>query len=170
MATEATKRKLESSLPPEASKSKKRQHKQRSASFSGEDELCVSCKDVVNTNGIECEWCHHWEHQSCAKSSTNEYKMLDKTSNNIMFFCSQCHSKVTVVFTLFDKLQDNLKSIKSKISSVEKKISNSILELANNMENCHIVLNDNTDTLISDVPNTIPKHPGSKLTSVVLND
>ena len=78
-----------------------------------------------------------------------------------MFFCSQCRSKVTVAFTLFDKLQDNLNSIESHICSMEEKISNSISELAIHMENSHIALNDNMDTSISDVPNTMPKHPGS---------
>ena len=171
MAVEAAKRRLESSSPPEALNSKKRQHKQQSASLSaslsGEDELCVSCKAVVNTNGIECEWCHHWEHQSCAKLSTNEYKMLDKSSNNIMFFCSQCRSKIMVALNLFDKLQDSLKSIESQLSSMEEKLSNSITKLAKNVENPHIALNDNMDTSISDTQYTTPNQPGSKLTTIV---
>ena len=59
--------------------------------------LCVTCKKSAEKDSIECECCFKWEHRECANISEDEYKILGDTSPNIMFFCSVCRPKVSLV-------------------------------------------------------------------------
>ena len=57
----------------------------------------------------------------------------------------------------FDKLQDNLKSIESQLSSREEKLSNYILQLVKIVENFCIALNDNIDILTANTAHITPE-------------
>ena len=62
-----------------------------------------------------------------------------------------------IPLNLFDKLQDNFKSIESQLSSREEKSSNYILQLVKIVENFCIALNDNIDILIANTAHTTPE-------------
>ena len=62
-----------------------------------------------------------------------------------------------IPLNLFDKLQGNLKSIESQLSSREEKSSNYILQLVKIDENFCIALNDNIDILIANTAHTTPE-------------
>ena len=62
-----------------------------------------------------------------------------------------------IPLNLFDKLQDNLKSIESQLSSREEKSSNYILQLVKIVENFCIALNDNIDILIANTAHITPE-------------
>ena len=57
----------------------------------------------------------------------------------------------------FDKLQDNLKSIESQLSSREEKSSNYILQLVKIVENFCIALNDNIDIVTANTAHITPE-------------
>ena len=40
--------------------------------------ICPTCDKEVSAdrNGVQCQWCHVWEHSKCAKISQGEYNML----------------------------------------------------------------------------------------------
>ena len=68
------------------------------------EELCVSCSKSVCSESIQCQWCGCWEHQTCAKLSSDEFKCLLNCSSKITcirFYCSICHPKVDAVLQFF---------------------------------------------------------------------
>lgn len=48
--------------------------------------VCPTCEEEVSTDGVQCQWCHVWEHSKCAKIGQGEYEMLSLESPRIMFF------------------------------------------------------------------------------------
>jgi len=55
--------------------------------------VCPTCDEEVSTNhdGVQCQWCHVWEHFKCAKLGVGEYNMLSLNLPRIMLFCCECH-------------------------------------------------------------------------------
>ena len=62
-----------------------------------DNERCITCKKLADSDVIECQWCQKWEHKVCAKLSDNDFILLGKTSDKIRFYCSLCALRVDVV-------------------------------------------------------------------------
>ena len=61
-------------------------------------ECCLKCHGSVldSDNAVLCQSCKGWIHQNCANISAQEYRMMNRSSPNLMWFCNDCQSKVSV--------------------------------------------------------------------------
>ncbi len=58
-------------------------------------ECIVSSKEVSDCDrAISCQKCMKWIHQACANISNQEYKVLEKGGQNLMWFCNMCTGEV----------------------------------------------------------------------------
>ena len=133
----ATKRKTPDEQSPPKDSSKKRTKKvqvQRSAT----PEICVTCNKEAKKEAIICEWCRKWEHRACAGLSIEEYDMLTTSSDQIMFFCTMCYTKVSFALRVEDENTTKLQSVENKLSEKINNIEAKLLELHNAVKNTHI--------------------------------
>ena len=97
-------------------------------------DLCVTCKKKVTTDAIECQWCTQWEHKVCAKISDDEYKLLGGSSQNIMFFCSLCCSKVPYALSNYDDSQTSM-NFDNRLREMETKLTSIIDDINIKLDN-----------------------------------
>ena len=129
-------KKQPSSKPPTTTTSVAAKHLR--SEFSGEE--CVTCRKIVNDEGVECQWCFNWEHKTCAGLTQNEYILLSKSSGNIMFYCSSC----------FPKVNDALAQYAKKCESVSPNPSDRLSVLEEKL----VRLSDQLELLVSQASNT----------------
>jgi len=117
MSTESEQRGANSAVPSSG------QPKRQRAEDSGSS-ICPTCEEEVSSGqgGIQCQWCHVWEHCKCAKISEGEYNMLSLGSPRVMFFCCNCLSKVNQSFESFDKMSDRQMLMDKRLQSIESKL------------------------------------------------
>ena len=51
-----------------------------------QEEVCGACGNMVGARqrGIQCDGCDAWNHGTCEKISSEEYKYLSLTKNNVV--------------------------------------------------------------------------------------
>jgi len=86
--------------------------------------ICPTCDEEVSTShdGVQCQWCHVWEHCKCAKLSVGEYNMLSLNSPRIMFFCCECNLKVNQALEFFDNMFNRQNVFDQRLQSIENKL------------------------------------------------
>lgn len=86
--------------------------------------VCPTCEKEVSSSqdGVQCEWCHVWEHCKCAKLSVGEYNMLSMNSPRVMFFCCDCHSRVNQALEFFDNNSSRQSLFEKRLQRIEIKI------------------------------------------------
>ena len=89
--------------------------------------LCATCKKQVSDDAVECQWCSRWEHKVCAKITTEEYVLLDSVCDSIMFFCTECTTKVPLALKSYDHEVD----VAGKFEALEVKFTTMINDLTN---------------------------------------
>ena len=104
-----------------AGKPPKRQRKKTGISDKAKNQ-CVTCKKkvTIDDDGTECE---QWEHKACAKLSDDEYKVLNDSSPNIMFFCSLCCPKVPCALSNYSNLTQTNANFDNRLKEMESKLS-----------------------------------------------
>ena len=85
--------------------------------------VCVTCNKNAEDDSIECENCLKWEHRECARISKDEYKILNDSSPNLMFFCTICRPKVKLALKFFNEIDEKLRSFDEKVKTFEVKLN-----------------------------------------------
>ena len=107
------------------------------------DELCVTCKKNAENDVVECQWCSKWEHWECGGLNSDEYNMLSSCSDKIMFFCTQCYSKVPFalkVETTTSHQYQEQQNIDKRLQVVESKIKELTQDLKTQLDKHHQLL------------------------------
>ena len=89
-------------------------------------ELCITYKKKADEGAVVCQWCSKWEHWKCGGLSNDEYDMLSNGSDKIMFFCTQCYSKVPFALkteTKISQQDEEQQNFNKRLQAVESKIS-----------------------------------------------
>ena len=94
----------------------KAQTKKVQVQRSATPEICVTCHKEAKKEAIICEWCSKWEHRACAGLCKDEYDMLTTSSDQIMFFCTMCYTKVSFALRVEDENTTKLLSVENKLS------------------------------------------------------
>ena len=106
-----------------------------------------------------------WEHRTCAGLSINEYDMLTTSSNQIMFFCTMCYTKVSFALRVEDENTTKLQSVENKLSEKINNIEAKLLDLHNAVKETHI-----TDRLQESTSIEEPKKQFSSFMSSFMNE
>ena len=91
-------------------------------------ECCLKCHDKVldNDKAVLCQSCEGWIHQNCANISAQEYRMMKRSSSNLMWFCNDCHLKVSASGSVKNSCvggnESSVVAMQSLISELVKKI------------------------------------------------
>ena len=57
----------------------------------GDNDNCPICKvDVLEENSVNCKMCRSWVHQACLHMSNVEFEALNKSGDNVEWFCARC--------------------------------------------------------------------------------
>ena len=99
-----------------------------------EGDCCITCKDPIGDNALECIWCEQYQHSSCAKISADQYSALSNISSNIVFFCSTCLFKLPNALLVYDNINETCSSVENSIKSVETTLSNRFNGLADQVK------------------------------------
>lgn len=129
--------------PPDSTPPKQQDKRAKEGPDDDEDALCITCKNVVEEESIECEMCFKWEHRVCANISSEEFNLLTNGSSNIMFFCTQCRPKVTIALKFFNDIQTKQSQFETRLQSLE-----------NNLNKLTVNLNSQSDEIQTN-PNSI---------------
>ena len=148
----ATKRKTPDEQSPPKDSSKKRTKKLQ-VQCRATPEICVTCNKKAKSDAIVCEWCSKWEHRTCAGLSTNEYDMLTTSSDQIMFFCTMCYTKVSFALRVEDENTTKLQSVDNKLSEKINNLSQKITNIEAKLQDYHKSVLRNCDTAEEGVHN-----------------
>ena len=92
-------------------------------------------KVTINDDGIECQWCEQWEHKACAKLSDDEYKVLNNSSPNVIFFCSLCCPKVPCALSNYSNLSQTNANFNNRLKEMESKLSSIVDDINVKLDN-----------------------------------
>ena len=113
---------------------------------------CVTCGKEVESECIECEWCYNWEHKDCVGLSNDVYKALDGAPANVMFFCTNCESKVKLALKFFVDIQQKQQALDDKL---EKKLESVETALTKAIESQIKTFAAQSQTAISDLASKV---------------
>ena len=104
-------------------KKRKRIPSTSSATSSAEREICVSCKEIVEDDAVECHWCAKWQHIKCANVSKSQYDMLNTCPDQIVFFCCVCIVKLPTVLEKFNGSKDTQSTVDEQIKVIQTQLT-----------------------------------------------
>jgi len=106
-------------------KQKKRKRNTSNSSVENEvdNEVCVSCKKVVEEEAVECYWCSNWQHIQCAKVSKSHYDMLNTCPDQIVFFCSVCIAKLPTALEKSSGSKDSRSAMDKQIEALQSQLT-----------------------------------------------
>ena len=97
---------------------------------SQEGDVCVSCRESVDGEAVECQWCAKWEHMKCANMSKPEYDMLSSCTLYFFFFCSLCIFKLSSVLDQTSNVNVNkkIKTLQTQVTNLVTKVNEKITD------------------------------------------
>ena len=104
-------------------KKRKRIPSTSSATSSAEREICVSCKEIVEDDAVECHWCAKWQHIKCANVSKSQYDVLNTCPDQIVFFCCVCIVKLPTVLEKFNGSKDTQSTVDEQIKVLQTQLT-----------------------------------------------
>lgn len=97
------------------------------------EDNCGRCGKKVtrNQNALACEMCSMWYHATCEKVNKEEYGMIRKMENKVVWYCRDCKSRTENIishYKVIEKenqlLKDENKELKERVTNIEREISN----------------------------------------------
>ena len=117
-------------------KKRKRIPSTSSATSSAEREICVSCKEIVEDDAVECHWCAKWQHIKCANVSKSQYDMLNTCPDQIVFFCCVCIVKLPTVLEKFNGSKDTQSTVDEQIKVLQTQLTDLAAKMNNQIDFC----------------------------------
>ena len=122
-------------------------------------EVCVTCKKKADKDAVVCQWCSKWEHWECGGLTNNEYDVLSGSSDKIMFFCTQCYTKVPFALNVESKISqqdEEQQKFDKRLQAVESKITDLLQGLDTQLEKHHQSLSTTIDKKLNTAAPQIP--------------
>ena len=79
---------------------------------------CSKCSKKVKSNGVQCGECDTWYHNSCAKVSKDQCKVLQEISG-CSWYCGRCSGKQKNLITENSRLRERYEEVKDRLESLE---------------------------------------------------
>lgn len=86
-------------------------------------EKCPTCSELAAGQDImECNWCETRYHSSCLQISSDQCKVLNTITQNVIFLCNDCLQRLPTAFECYVSCvqgEPRLTSIESKLSELQ---------------------------------------------------
>jgi hypothetical protein len=86
---------------------------------------CGKCKSTVkiNDNGLICEYCAQWFHNTCAGVSDDKYTAIAASGDQTHWFCQICNGKVMETLLFIHNIKEENDKMKEDISNIKTEMN-----------------------------------------------